>query len=548
MNMKQKNLLIIIFFTLINLVLFHCSSSRKPQTHPKNAASVTAPSAASGNQETVKENPQAQDAGIDESDVPTPAANEDSVDLLEQALEAYQEAQAAWEQGEIDSALEALDEAYGRIIRLEVSQDSEQFQGKNDLRLMIAQRIQEIYATHLSTVSNNRQSIPLTENEYVQAEIKSFQTRERKYFLESYKLSGRYRPMILEELKKAGLPEELSWIPMIESGFKVRAYSRARALGLWQFISSTGYRFGLKRDRWVDERMGPEKSTRAAVQYLSELHALFGDWTTALASYNCGEFQVQRVISAQRINYLDNFWDLFVMLPRETARFVPRFIAVLLIIQSPAKYGFELPAADLPARYEIVSINRPVKLSTLSQKLGLNEDDLADLNPELRHNATPAREYLLRVPAGYSAQTLAAVHTLSSWIPPEASYIVHYVRRGETVSEIARRYRTSVSAISRLNRLGRRYMIRPGQRLKVPARGQRIYKVSTRPTATLKNEKPVGATAYTVQPGDTPFTIAQKFNMKLQVLLSINGLASRSRIFPGQQLWVMPKNPPDSSE
>jgi membrane-bound lytic murein transglycosylase D len=161
------------------------------------------------------------------------------------------------------------------------------------------------------------------------------------------------------------------------------------------------------------------------------------------------------------------------MLPSETARFVPRFIATLSIIQNPGKYGFELPEPDSPIKYEIVLIDKPVKLSALAGTLGLSKDDLAAFNPELRLKATPEREYHLNVPEGYGRQTLAAFQSLSRWIPPAASYVIHRVRRGETVSGIARRYRTSVSAIARLNRLRRNYMIKPGQRLKVPT-GRRM--------------------------------------------------------------------------
>ena len=490
----------------------------------------------------------------------------------------------------------ALDEAYSLILKLELPQDSPLIQEKNDLRLLIAQRIQEIYATHLIAIGNNHRTIPLPENKFVKAEIKNFQNGEKTYFENAYRRSGRYIQMIRKEMKKEGLPEELAWIPVIESGFKVRAYSRARALGLWQFIASTGYRFGLKRDRWIDERMDPEKATRAAVKYLSELHSFFGDWTTALASYNCGEFRIQRLIRAQRINYFDNFWDLFTMLPRETARFVPRFIATLLIIKNPEKYGFNLSLSESPIKYEWITTNRPVKLSDLSKALELNEDELASLNPELRHKATPDREYALKVPVGTSEKALIALNSLSRWIPAMASYVIHYVRRGETVSGIARRYRISVSAISRLNRLRRSYLIRPGQRLKIPSRGRRfriqkplakfkliieqngekliyvvrrgdsLFQIASAFNTTveklkqmnnltsnilkvgqrlqIQSKKPKDAILYTVKTGDTPYTIAQLYCMNLNQLLRLNNLKRWSKIYPGQKLWVIQKNEP----
>jgi membrane-bound lytic murein transglycosylase D len=276
--------------------------------------------------------------------------------------------------------------------------------------------------------------------------------------------------MIAEELRTAGLPEELSWLPIIESGFKVRAYSRARALGLWQFISSTGYRYGLKLDRWVDERMDPLKSTRAAIKYLTELHSFFGDWTTALAAYNCGEYRIQYVIRTQQVDYLDNFWDLYRRLPYETARFVPRFIATLLILNAPEKYGLNLPQPYAALKYETVTVKQAFKLSSLSSNLGLDSSELAFLNPELRYDATPDYPYELKVPVGYSEKVLSSVASLPRWIPPEASYSWHTVRSGETLSTIARRYKTSVRTLAKLNNLRSPYLLRIKQRLKIPGK------------------------------------------------------------------------------
>lgn len=539
-------------------------------------------------EEETTEAPQENIQGIQEESM-EPERKRTPAETLEDALSAYQDAQIAWDKTDIDTALAALDDAYGLLLQLDLPQESPLNQEKNDLRLLIAQRIQEIYASHLIAVGENHRSIPLVENQDVLVEIKSFQTVEKKYFEDAYRRSGLYREMILEELRKEGMPEELSWVPIFESGFKVNAYSRARALGLWQFISSTGYRFGLQRTRWVDERMDPEKSTRAAIQYLKELHAFFGDWITALAAYNCGEFRVQRLIRNQRINYLDNFWDLYKLLPRETARFVPRFIATLLIINNPAKYGMTLPSPNPPIEHETIEIYRPVKLSTLSSNLGLSPDALEILNPELRHRSTPEGKYSLKVPLGYGEKTLAAIDQTARWIPPEATYSIHYVRKGETVGGIAQRYRTSISAIARLNRLNRRYTIYPGQRLKVPGRagssssaqprelvrdgeklvyivkrGDSLYQIASSfntSVAEIKQKNNLtnntlqvgqklaitsgnlsGASQYTVRAGDTPYEIAKKFGMNLNVLLTLNGLNSRSKIYPGQRLWVQSSN------
>jgi membrane-bound lytic murein transglycosylase D len=508
--------------------------------------------------------------------------------LLEDALSTFQDAQTAWEQGEFDQALALLDESYGLILKAKVPAESPLVQDKNDLRRLIAQKIQQIYASKPAAVGDNHRTIPLVENKYVLQELESFRTRERKPFEDAYRMSGLYRPMIVEELRKRGMPEELSWLPMIESWFKLRALSRARALGLWQFIHSTGYRFGLKQDRWVDERMDPVKATRAAAEYLNELHSYFGDWTTALAAYNCGEIRVQNVIRAQRIDYLDNFWDLYLQLPLETARFVPRLIACLLIINDPVKYGFNLPEPEPPLRYETATIRQAVKLSALAQGLGLEPSSLAFYNPELRFDGTPDYEYELKVPAGYGDKVAAAIQALPSWIPPEATFFVHYVRRGDTVGSIARKYHTTVAAIARLNSMRRVGMIWPGQRLKIPGRGvtnaapaesapaarpgeKTTYVVrsgdtldllarvfATTPeriradnglagdaltagrTLAIVNNRTRTPIRHTVSEGETLYSISKLYGMTLADFLSLNNLSETSVIYAGQELWVTP--------
>jgi membrane-bound lytic murein transglycosylase D len=279
-----------------------------------------------------------------------------------------------------------------------------------------------------------------------------------------------YRGEIVKALKESGLPEELSWLPLIESGFKVRALSRSRALGLWQFIPSTGYKYGLKRNTWIDERLDPAKATEAAIAYLNELHEMFGDWATVLAAYNCGEGSVARAIRAQKSDYLDNFWDFYERLPRETARYFPRFLAVLAIIRDPEQYGFTLDEPAQPVSYETVTIERPIHLKSVADKLGVDLEDLTMLNPELRRSATPDAPYALKVPPGKGEVLTAALEKLPKWTPPKMEYVVHRVRRGETISLIALRYRTSVQRIMEMNNLRSGRMLRVGQRLKVPLR------------------------------------------------------------------------------
>ena len=212
--------------------------------------------------------------------------------LLDEALDFCEVAQSFWQKGELDNALDALDKAYSLILGVDTLENVKLIQQKEDLRYLISKRILEIYASRNIVVNGNHDEIPMEMNAHVQNELKRFTGFEKSFFEASYARSGQYRPYILEALRNAGLPEELSWLPLIESGFKVKALSRARALGLWQFIPSTGYKFGLKRNKYIDERIDFVKATDAAIAYLKELHSIFGDWATVLAAYNCGEGRV----------------------------------------------------------------------------------------------------------------------------------------------------------------------------------------------------------------------------------------------------------------
>jgi membrane-bound lytic murein transglycosylase D len=389
--------------------------------------------------------------------------------VLDTALELTETAQEYREDGDLDQAIESLDQAYALILK--VPGDNPKYaQQKEDLRFLISKRVMELYASRNVAVKGTHDAIPMTINDHVMREIQSFQTTERDFFIESYKRSGRYRGEMVKALKEAGFPEELSWLPLIESGFKLRALSRSRAFGLWQFIPSTGYKFGLKRNAWIDERLDPTKSTEAAIAYFNELHEMFGDWATVLAAYNCGEGSVARAIRNQKADYLDNFWDFYERLPRETARYYPRFLAVLAIVKDPAHYGFTLDELDKPLSYETVTVEKPVHLKTIADKLDIDAEDLAALNPELRNLATPNTAYTLKVPPGSGEKLLANLATLAKWSPPKVEYVLHRVRRGETLSVIALRYRTSIQKIVEANNLRQGRILQVGKKLKIPMR------------------------------------------------------------------------------
>jgi len=384
--------------------------------------------------------------------------------------------------------------------------------------------------------------IPLQMNRYVEREIRSFQTVEREHFLRWYRRSGGYISCIQRLMREEGMPEQLAYLPFIESGFSSRALSSARALGLWQFIASTGYRYGLKRDRWVDQRMDFEHATRAAIGYLRDLHVLFGDWNTALAAYNCGEGRVLRTINRQRVDYLDDFWDLYTQLPVETARYVPRFHATLQVLKDPAKYGFtDLPEPDQPIAFDTVATDREMALRDIATRLGIASEDLEYLNPELRAKITPAYPYHLRVPVGMSQQTAQIIAEIPAARVPEAQawdYVAHRVRRGETLGSITRRYRTTVAAVRQANRLPRSNIVRVGQVLRVPARGSGGGRAVASGRSTPSTDDSGSPTVHVVRSGDTLWSIAQQYDTTVTRLREYNNLNPGSNIHPGQRLIV----------
>lgn len=515
--------------------------------------------------------------------------------VFEEALDFCQAAQDFWQKGEPENAIEALDQAYALILDVEIDDNPKLLQEKEDIRFTISKRILEIYTSRHIVVNGKQNEIPLTINSHVQEEINHFSIgREKNFFLESYARSGRFRPYIIKAFTEAGLPPELSWMPLIESGFKVNAFSKARALGLWQFISSTGYKYGLKRTTHIDERLDPIKSTEAAIAYLKELHQIFGDWTTVMAAYNCGEHRVLRVIREQNVNYLDNFWDLYERLPRETARYVPRFLATLHMINNPGKFGLDAVPLETPMTFEIAIISKQIRLNDIARKIDVPEQQLKQLNPELRHQLLPGERYPLRVPAGRSQTLLAVLDDIPTHGPPRLEYAFHRIKRGETLSTIAKRYHASVGSIARINNIRGRGALSVGKMLKIPQQSTSAYTQSAEETPplnlTLSHTVKAGDSLFNlakrygttidkirqvnditgavlhvgqilkipgqipkkpasepdtgklkihvVRRGDTPLKIATQYNMPLEKFLKINGLKPKSKIYPKQKMLV----------
>jgi peptidoglycan lytic transglycosylase D len=291
--------------------------------------------------------------------------------------------------------------------------------------------------------------------------------------------SGRYLGMVREVLRNRGLPEELAYTAMIESGFNPLAVSRVGAKGMWQFMAATARRYGLRVDRWIDERLDPEKSTVAAASYLKDLYTMFGSWALAQAAYNAGEVKITRAIRATGSS---DFWTLAKTkhLRNETKDFVPAIHAATLIAENPDQYGFEF-VQESPVGVETIAVPASTDLRRLAAKAGIPLATLRSLNPVLvRAMTPPGKPWQLKVPAGTRGSVLTALEPPPSKRRPATtvskrgvtrvsatSEEVHVVRPRDTVSSIAKQYGVAVTDVVRWNRLAEPTRIRPGDRLRI---------------------------------------------------------------------------------
>ena len=341
-----------------------------------------------------------------------------------------------------------------------------------------------------AAVSEATWDIPVVRNASVDRFVGIFTGRQQDRMALYLKRSGRYEGMIRGKLRERGMPEDLLYLSMIESGFNPTARSHASAVGLWQFIEGTGTRYGLRVDGYVDERRHPEKSTDAALDYLQDLHNQFGSWYLAAAAYNTGENRVARVmrqVTGKERGKDADFWRIRSRLPSETREYVPLMVAAALIGKEPEKYGLKGVPRWMPLAHDEVEVPAGTRLRTVAQAVGVSEDEVKRLNPHLVRAMTPpgSKPYPVRVPGGRAgrfavefpaAQERAvqlaareAAEARAEAARRAASVRRHTVRRGESLWTIARRYDTTVKKVQAANGMGRRKNIRPGQRLVIPS-------------------------------------------------------------------------------
>jgi membrane-bound lytic murein transglycosylase D len=374
--------------------------------------------------------------------------------------------------------------------------------------------------------------VPIELNEKVRAYLALFTGQRRDRIQEAFDRAGRYLPMMRAIFQEHGLPRDLVNVAYIESAFKVQAYSRARAVGIWQFIAGTGRKYGLRIDWWLDERRDPEKATRAAAAYLRDLYGIFGDWTLAVAAYNAGEGKVGGAIRRQKTT---DFWRL--RLPQETRLHVPAFMAMTILAKNPARYGF-VPPAEEPVSTEVLSLPEPLDLRIVAQAAGVPVENLQALNPELNHLVTPPHgpDYPLRVPAGAADEFSQKFSEIKK--TRRVSWQRHVIRTGETLSQIARRYDTSIQVLLDLNRLPSRHLLRVGRSLVVPL--MHLAPAEENGPRPDPPRQAGGPRTYVVKRGDSLWRIAETFEVSTEDLLRWNDLEG-SVIHPGLRLRIHPE-------
>ncbi|MCB0412471.1 MAG: LysM peptidoglycan-binding domain-containing protein [Bdellovibrionales bacterium] len=404
----------------------------------------------------------------------------------------------------------------------------------------ITYKVSEPYESSLGDIA-------LDKNVYIEKWIQYFKGKGREHMARYLERSSRYLPMMRYTLRENGLPEDLVYVALIESGFSPRAHSHADAVGYWQFIRSTGRRYGLRQDGYIDERRDPVLSTRAAAEYFKALYNLFGSWHLALAAYNTGENRVKNRVMRY---YTRDYWELVRRraLPRETRNYVPKFIAAALIAKDPQAYGFNDINPEPALTFETASVPHPVSLAKLAKQLEMDEDEIKLLNPRYRTDYVPlyeTKETILRLPPGKSKKISSqwAVAKVDNAPAPIADNVIHRVRRGETLSHIAVKYRTSVATIRRINNMGRRSFLRVGQRLRVPDRGGRMQELARSTSSSVASssssdsqDTPEKLEFHVVRRGENLSLISRRYGVSVGDLMKLNSLSRRSVLRVGQRL------------
>ncbi|MEQ8359980.1 MAG: LysM peptidoglycan-binding domain-containing protein [Cytophagales bacterium] len=412
---------------------------------------------------------------------------------------------------------------------------------------------EDLLVDRLSCIEN---LVPLPYNRRVSGFIDYFIRRDRAYTQAVMNAQELYFPIFEEALERHGLPDELKYLAIVESGLNPKAVSPAYAVGLWQFMNSTGRSYGLKADILIDDRMDPFLATEAACKYLKFLHGMFNDWPLALAAYNCGPGNVRRAI--RRSGYKKDFWEVYRYLPRETRSYVPQFIAITYVFNYAEEHMLFPDNSQYFPEYKEIVVNQNLSLNALAAELGLCIDDLRKLNPQLKKDVVPMhrKEYSFRIPAiayekfesnselilknseKLTEEEIVLIAQVDRLSPFGKEKHYHKVRSGDVLGIIAEKYHVRVSDIKRWNNLHSN-TIRVGQNLviwKVPGY---VPASTTQYAKTIQPKSPIPADkVYLVKYGDTLWDISRKFEgLSIEKIKKLNNLSSNT-IKPGMKLRI----------
>lgn len=490
--------------------------------------------------------PTPEPAQKSESKPAAPQQQDEAAALIERVEREYQKGQANYSAGHLEAAKDDFDRAFNMLLRGKVGiHDDDRLESEfdkivdsiNKLEMLALKQgdgfseqksepapIDEanevtfpvdpnVRAKAEEEVRMTKSDLPLMMNDQVASFISYFSNRGRGTLERALTRSGRYRDMISRIFKEEGVPQDLIYLAQAESGFHPLALSRAGARGMWQFMASRASGYGLERNWWVDDRQDPEKSTRAAAKHLKDLYNQFGDWYLAMAAYNSGPGTVQRAV--QRTGYAD-FWELYRrgVLPKETKNYVPIIVAVTIMAKNPAQYGLESVVPETPPQVDRVKVDYPLDLRLAAECADTSVATLQELNPSLLRMTTPKdQEFELILPAGSKDKFETAI----AGIPADKRtyWRYHKVEPGETLSEIASRYRTPSKAIAEVNNIEVESDLQADSKLIIPVtpgRGGEKVVYSKRPTR------------YKVRRGDTVVSVADDFGVPVERLRRWNRL------------------------